>query len=30
MQQGLSIKARAVALLSRREHSRLELARKLA
>lgn len=30
MQSGLSIKARAVALLSRREHSRLELARKLA
>ena len=28
--QGLPIKARAVALLSRREHSRLELARKLA
>jgi len=27
---GLSLKARAVALLSRREHSRLELARKLA
>ena len=30
MQQGLSIKARAVALLSRREHSCLELERKLA
>ncbi len=30
MQQALSIKARAVALLSRREHSRQELARKLA
>ncbi len=27
---GLSLKARAVALLSRREHSRVELARKLA
>jgi len=27
---GLSLKARAVALLSRREHSRIELARKLA
>ena len=30
MPQALSLKARAVALLSRREHSRLELSRKLA